>query len=76
MTPERMAGIVVRWARFYTRDLPAPIAERRLAELDADLHDTSPTSAPTESGTAGSRATSRPGWPAALQPTSRGADTS
>ena len=25
--------------RFYTRDLPAPIAERRIGEIDADLHD-------------------------------------
>jgi hypothetical protein len=39
MTPERMAGLVARWARFYTRDLPAPIAERRVDEIDADLHD-------------------------------------
>ena len=39
MTPERMAGIVARWVRLYTRDLPAPIAERRIDEIDADLHD-------------------------------------
>lgn len=39
MTPERMAGLVARWARFYTRNLPAPIAERRIDEIDADLHD-------------------------------------
>jgi VIT family len=39
MTPERMAGLVTRWVRFYTRDLPAPIAERRADEIDADLHD-------------------------------------
>jgi hypothetical protein len=39
MTPERTAGLVARWVRFYTRDLPTPIAERRVAELDADLHD-------------------------------------
>ena len=39
MTPERMAGLVARWARIYTRDLPAPIAERRIHEIDADLHD-------------------------------------
>jgi hypothetical protein len=39
MTPERMAGLVGRWVRFYTRDLPAPVAERRVAEIDADLHD-------------------------------------
>ncbi|GAB2756522.1 hypothetical protein [Amycolatopsis magusensis] len=39
MTPERAAALVGRWVRFYTRDLPTPIAERRIAELDADLHD-------------------------------------
>ena len=39
MTPERMAGLVARWVRLYTRNLPAPIAERRIAEIDADLHD-------------------------------------
>jgi hypothetical protein len=39
MTPERMAELVARWVRFYTRDLPTPIAQRRLDEIDADLHD-------------------------------------
>jgi hypothetical protein len=39
MTPERMAGVVARWVRLYTRNLPAPIARRRIEELDADLHD-------------------------------------
>jgi hypothetical protein len=39
MTPERMAGLVARWVRFYTRDLPAPVARRRIGEIDADLHD-------------------------------------
>ena len=39
MTPERMAALVARWVRFYTRDLPAPIAERRIGEIEADLHD-------------------------------------
>jgi hypothetical protein len=39
MTPERTAELVARWVRFYTRDLPTPIAERRVAEIDADLHD-------------------------------------
>lgn len=39
MTPERMAGLVARWVRHYTRDLPADAAERRRAEIDADLHD-------------------------------------
>jgi hypothetical protein len=39
MTPERMAQLVARWVRFYTRKLPTPIAERRVDEIDADLHD-------------------------------------
>jgi hypothetical protein len=39
MTPERMAGLVARWVRFYTRDLPPPVAERRIEEMEADLHD-------------------------------------
>jgi hypothetical protein len=39
MTPERMAELVGRWVRYYTRDLPASIAERRVDEIDADLHD-------------------------------------
>lgn len=39
MTPERMAGLVAGWVRFYTRRLPAAIAERRVGEIDADLHD-------------------------------------
>ena len=39
MTPERMAELVTRWVRFYTRDLPSPIAQRRIDEIEADLHD-------------------------------------
>jgi hypothetical protein len=39
MTPERAAGLVARWVRFYTRELPTPIAERRVDEIGADLHD-------------------------------------
>ena len=39
MTPERVAELVARWVRFYTRDLPTPVAERRVDEIDADLHD-------------------------------------
>lgn len=39
MTPERMADLVARWVRFYTRDLPTPIARRRIDEIDADLFD-------------------------------------
>jgi hypothetical protein len=34
-----MARLVARWVRFYTRDLPAPVARRRVGEIDADLHD-------------------------------------
>ncbi|MGH3070884.1 MAG: hypothetical protein ACRDNB_01280 [Gaiellaceae bacterium] len=34
-----MAALVARWVRFYTRDLPTPIARRRVDEIDADLHD-------------------------------------
>ena len=39
MTPERMARLVSRWVRFYTRELPTPIGQRRATEIDADLHD-------------------------------------
>jgi hypothetical protein len=39
MTPERTAELVVRWVRLYTRDLPTPIAQRRVDEIGADLHD-------------------------------------
>ncbi len=39
MTPERMAELVARWVRSYTRNLPPPIAARRIDEIDADLHD-------------------------------------
>jgi hypothetical protein len=39
MTPEQIAELVARWTRFYTRDLPTPIARRRIDEIDADLHD-------------------------------------
>lgn len=39
MTPERAAGLVARWVRLYTRDLPTPIAQRRVDEIGADLHD-------------------------------------
>ena len=39
MTPERVAALVARWVRWYTRDLPPPVAGRRVDELDADLHD-------------------------------------
>jgi len=39
MSPERIATLVARWARLYTRRLPASIAERRIEELGADVHD-------------------------------------
>jgi hypothetical protein len=39
MRPERTAKLVARWVQFYTRDLPAPVAQRRIEEIDADLHD-------------------------------------
>jgi len=39
MTPERMAKLVARWVRLYTRGLPTPVAQRRIEEVDADLHD-------------------------------------
>jgi hypothetical protein len=39
LTPERVAKLVDHWVRFYTRDLPGPIAQRRADEINADLHD-------------------------------------
>ncbi len=39
MTPERTAELVAHWVRLYTRGLPTPIAQRRVDEIDADLHD-------------------------------------
>src|SRR5687768_4188487 len=39
VTPERASRLVRRWVRFYTRDLPTPIAQRRVEEIEADLHD-------------------------------------
>ena len=39
MTADRAAELVTRWVQSYTRHLPAPIAERRLGEIGADLHD-------------------------------------
>src|SRR4051794_13714540 len=39
MTPERMAELVARWVRRYTRNLTPAVAERRIEEVDADLHD-------------------------------------
>ena len=39
MRPERMAALVARWVRIYTRDLADPIAKRRIDEIDTDVHD-------------------------------------
>jgi hypothetical protein len=39
VTPERAAELVTRWVRLYTRDVPTPIAQRRVNEIGADLHD-------------------------------------
>jgi hypothetical protein len=39
MIPERVAELISWWVRFYTRDLPAPTARRRIDEIDSDLHD-------------------------------------
>lgn len=39
MSPERVAALVARWVRFYTRDLPVQVARRRADEIDADVHD-------------------------------------
>jgi hypothetical protein len=37
--PERIAAVVIGWARLYTRGLPAAVARRRIDEIAADLHD-------------------------------------
>jgi hypothetical protein len=34
-----MAELVGAWVRFYTRKLPPTVAERRIGEIDADMHD-------------------------------------
>lgn len=39
MNPERARRLVVRWVRLYTNGLPAPVARRRIEEVQADLHD-------------------------------------
>lgn len=39
LTPEGAAGLTTRWVRWYTRRLPAPVAERRIDEIRADLYD-------------------------------------
>jgi peptidoglycan/LPS O-acetylase OafA/YrhL len=39
VTARRAADLVLRWVRFYTRQLPDAVAERRVEELAADVHD-------------------------------------
>jgi hypothetical protein len=39
MSPERVAALVLGWARLYTRGLRPEVAARRVEELSADLHD-------------------------------------
>ena len=39
MNPEQVGAGVLRWVRWYTRDLPAAVADRRLQEIRADIHD-------------------------------------
>jgi hypothetical protein len=39
MTPERMSSLVGRWVRAYTRNLSTSVAQRRIGEIEADLHD-------------------------------------
>ena len=73
MTPERMAGLVMRWVRLYTRGLPAPIADAASTRSTPTSTTTSPTSGPPGPATGGSRSASPRGWPAASPPTSHGA---
>ncbi len=37
MSPERVSGLVARWVRLYTKDLPAALADRRREEIASDL---------------------------------------
>jgi hypothetical protein len=39
MTPERAVRVVDGWVRLYTRQLPPQLAQRRVDEIGADLHD-------------------------------------
>jgi len=39
MKPERTARLAGRWARLYTRGLPAAVGERRIEEIEVDLQD-------------------------------------
>jgi hypothetical protein len=36
---QRATVLVTNWVRCYTRRLPGPLAERRIDEINADLHD-------------------------------------
>jgi len=39
MKPERAQQMVLRWVRFYTRGVPAPLGQRREEEIAVDMHD-------------------------------------
>ncbi len=39
MSPERVAALVGRWVRLYKAGLPASVVQRRIEEIEADLHD-------------------------------------
>jgi hypothetical protein len=65
MTPKRMAKLVAWWVRFYTRDLATPIAQRRINEIDADLHDHIAHARPKGPATGVSPSASCRGWLAA-----------
>lgn len=39
MSPERVANVVRWWVRLYTRHLPPHVAQRRIDELESDLHE-------------------------------------
>jgi hypothetical protein len=39
MKADWITELVLRWVRYYTRNLPASVARRRVEEIDADLHD-------------------------------------
>ena len=38
-TADRIDAVVLGWCRWYTRDLPEPVATSRVAELASDLHE-------------------------------------
>lgn len=39
MSPDRVAAAVARWTRLYTTGLPRAVAQRRIEEIQADVHD-------------------------------------